>query len=355
LEGLYPSDVFDRFVLDFADSLKPKGIEFVPGRIGYFDEGSIRVGRVTLWNPPNRIEIDWHPGSAWNSSEGAKVNIIFEPLPNRMTNVTLEIDDGRVFVGDGGFQLLDWFVDEILSPLTQAISPNRFASWLTDRRARRPSGEEARATYRNPTHHLPNFKAILHYLQLNESDYLLEVGCGGGAFLLDALKSGCRAAAVDHSPDMVRLAREVNSEAIARKHLEISQSEADSLPYPNDTFTCAVSTGVLAFIERPVVMLSEIHRVLRAGGRLALFTDSKELKGTPAAPEPIASQSHFYDDEELVELACKAGFNQARVERPDLEPFAREAGLNDEMIQLFSGPGLGQLLLAKKPDSTSSQ
>jgi hypothetical protein len=41
--------------------------------------------------------------------------------------------------------------------------------------------------------------------------------------------------------------------------------------------------------------------VVAVGGRLALYTTSPELRGTPAAPEPLASRGHFYEDEELVE------------------------------------------------------
>src|SRR5208283_1045170 len=115
--------------------------------------------------------------------------------------------------------------------------------WITDRRARRPSGPQSRATYRDPLYHRPNFKAILAVLKLRPDDYLLEVGCGGGAFLHDALQSGCKAAAIDHSPDMVRLAREINHEAIQKGRLEIREGDAGSLPYSDAIFTCAVMTG----------------------------------------------------------------------------------------------------------------
>jgi len=63
-------------------------------------------------------------------------------------------------------------------------------------------------------------------LGLRRDDYLLEVGCGGGAFLHDVLGSGCRAAAIDHSADMVRVAREANSEAIEQNRLEIREGDA---------------------------------------------------------------------------------------------------------------------------------
>jgi SAM-dependent methyltransferase len=105
--------------------------------------------------------------------------------------------------------------------------------------------------------------------------------------------------------------------------------------------------GLFAFMQGPIRALSEVVRVLAQGGRLALFTGSKELPGTPAAPEPIASRLHFYEDTELEELARLAGFREAHVERPDFEPYAREAGVPEEAMPLFS-PRYGQLLLARR-------
>jgi len=59
--------------------------------------------------------------------------------------------------------------------------------------------------------------------------------------------------------------------------------------------------------------LRECRRVLRDGTRLALYTTAPELRGTPAAPEPIASHGHFYVDSELVELARSAGLRDVAV------------------------------------------
>ncbi len=47
--------------------------------------------------------------------------------------------------------------------------------------------------------------------------------------------------------------------------------------------------------------------MLASGGRLALYTTAPELRGTPAAPEPLAGRGHFYADQELAELARQAG------------------------------------------------
>jgi hypothetical protein len=44
-----------------------------------------------------------------------------------------------------------------------------------------------------------------------------------------------------------------------------------------------------------------------------MYTTGPELRGTPAAPEPVASRGHFYADEELAELAESAELRNPKV------------------------------------------
>jgi ubiquinone/menaquinone biosynthesis C-methylase UbiE len=347
---LRPGEAFNQFTAQMKESLERAGIYFSPDEKGSIIEQNLIIGRITEWVPNNKIELEWHAAASWDSSEHTILRFKFEPLNDgKRTKITVENEGWGDLLGDTGQELSEWFADEIASKFIEATSPERFANWIIDKRARKPTGARARETYGNPIYHRPNFKALLRYLKLTKEDYLVEIGCGGGAFLFDALKTGCRAAAIDHSPDMVRLAREQNSKAIEEGRLKILESEADSLPFSDETFTCAVTTGVFAFIEHPDVVMSEIFRILNKGGRLALFTGSKELRGTPAAPEPGASRLHFYEDDELVDFARRAGFTSARVERPSLEQFAKESGVPEEAMPLFSVPGgAGQFLLAWK-------
>jgi SAM-dependent methyltransferase len=161
------------------------------------------------------------------------------------------------------------------------------------------------------------------------------------------LESGCRAAAIDHSPEMVRVAREVNTDAIAEGRLEVVEAGADKLPFADETFTCAVMTNVLGFLPDPVGTLAEIRRVLVRGGRLALLGSDPACRGTIAAPEPMASRLRFYSDEELDQLGRDAGFDEVRVERHELEPHARAAGVPEEDLPFFAGPGT-PFLVARK-------
>src|SRR5206468_1299649 len=163
--------------------------------------------------------------------------------------------------------------------------------------ARRPQGARARAVYGADDVHAFARRAILGALDLAPGDRLLEIGCGGGLLLREALARGAAAAGLDHSDEMVGLARERAPGA------EVVLGTAEELPFPAGSFTAVAMSIVLMFLPDPVAVLSECRRVLAPEGRVAIYTSSPELRGTPAAPEPLASRCHFYDDDELAEIA----------------------------------------------------
>lgn len=342
--ALDPASAFAVLAEELAAGLARLGIRFAADTQGRVTEGAVEVGRVVAWEPGARMALEWHPAE-WQPDEETRVELQFEPADGG-TRVSLEHRGWGRLIGDGG-ELVGWFAGEVVAPLWRATAPARFGDWLTDRGARRPSGAQARATYGDPVYHYPNFRVILAELALGREDYLLEVGCGGGALLKDALRSGCRAAAVDHSPDMVRLAREANREAVAEGRLEVLEASAQRLPFPDGRFTCAAMTAVLGFLPDPVAALAEIRRVLRVGARLVVLGSDPEERGTMAAPEPMASRLRFYDGDELERLGREAGFEAVRAVRRSLEPFAREAGVPEEHLPLFAGAG-PRFLLARK-------
>lgn len=182
-----------------------------------------------------------------------------------------------------------------------------FEDWLIDRVARRPSGPRARAVYGAEEVHDFAREALLQALALTAGDHLLEIGCGGGLLLRDALATGARATGLDHSEDMVELARERAPGAT------VVLSDAGALPFGDDTFTALAMSVVFFFLPEPLVVLGECRRVLGPSGRLAIYTTGPELRGTPAAPEPIASRGYFYTDAELAGLARAADLRDVTV------------------------------------------
>jgi ubiquinone/menaquinone biosynthesis C-methylase UbiE len=174
--------------------------------------------------------------------------------------------------------------------------------------------------YGDPDAHSFAWGPVLAALQLGPVDVLLDVGCGGGSFLRRALATDCRAAGVDHSRAMVRLARRKNADAVASGRLRVVYGAAEELPFRDGEFTALSCLVAFLFFDDPLQVLREMRRVLdRDGGRLAVFTVPPELKGTPAAPYPVAVRAHFYSDADLQRLPLEAGFAESRVTRTDNE------------------------------------
>lgn len=198
--------------------------------------------------------------------------------------------------------------EDLASWRESGLPDSAFEDWITDRVARRPSGTRAREVYGADDVHDLARRSILEALDLRPGDHMLDIGCGGGLLLKDALATGAGATGVDHSEEMVRLA---GKRALGA---EVLLGSAEQLPFRDATFSAVAMSIVFFFLSDPVAALRECHRVLEKSGRLAIYTTGPELRGTAAAPEPIASRAHFYEDAELEGLARRAGFRDVRVQ-----------------------------------------
>jgi ubiquinone/menaquinone biosynthesis C-methylase UbiE len=96
---------------------------------------------------------------------------------------------------------------------------------------------------------------------------VLEIGCGSGVDSLEFARNGARVYSVDITANAVQLTKELSKEAnIPINSLQIS--ETCQLPFKDNYFDCVYSYGVLHHIPNVDVMLSEITRVLKPGGKL---------------------------------------------------------------------------------------
>ena len=95
---------------------------------------------------------------------------------------------------------------------------------------------------------------------------VLEIGGGTGANLAlygDAVTN--LTVTEPEEPMARRLQRHVNEQA---RPIEVVRAPAESLPFAEESFDCAVSTLVLCAVESQPRALAELHRVLKPEGRL---------------------------------------------------------------------------------------
>jgi phosphatidylethanolamine/phosphatidyl-N-methylethanolamine N-methyltransferase len=102
-------------------------------------------------------------------------------------------------------------------------------------------------------------------LELRSGERLVIIGCGTGADL-PFVPPGIEVLAVDLTPAMLEQAR-----AHARPGIEFRVMDGLALDLPDGSFDAAILHMVLEVIPDPARCLAEAARVLRPGGRLAVF------------------------------------------------------------------------------------
>lgn len=105
-------------------------------------------------------------------------------------------------------------------------------------------------------------------LGLGAGTRLLDVGCGSGQLALIAARAGAVVTGCDISTNWLEQART----RAAAEGLEIAfdEGDAESLPYEDAQFDAVVSLVGAMFAPRPELVASELTRVCRSGGVIAM-------------------------------------------------------------------------------------
>lgn len=144
----------------------------------------------------------------------------------------------------------------------------------------------------------------------------LDVGCGNGAFT-DLIVERCspiEVHGVDPSDGQLDFARGRPCGRLAEFH----KGDAMALPFPENRFDAAVMALVIFFIPDPAKGVSEMVRVVRAGGLVASYAWDIPGGGFPLEPiqnelramgitPPLAPRSDASSMDALVELWSAAG------------------------------------------------
>ena len=91
---------------------------------------------------------------------------------------------------------------------------------------------------------------------------VLDVGAGTGRLASEAGRAGLRVTAVEPESSMVRLARR----RVPVTSVEWTVGSAPGLEFPAGTFDAVVANFVVNHVDRPLDVVSDLHRVARPGG-----------------------------------------------------------------------------------------
>lgn len=154
------------------------------------------------------------------------------------------------------------------------------------------------------------FDKYVTELRLPASARVLEIGCGTGAMLRALARredfTG-HAVGIDQSPVFVDAARRFADAEGVGERLQFDVGDAHAIPYSDASFDAIIVNTVMSHVSSPDAVLAEVARVLRPGGKAAIFDGD------------YASLTYAHPDAELGSrmdrALANATFNNPRIMR----------------------------------------
>jgi SAM-dependent methyltransferase len=157
--------------------------------------------------------------------------------------------------------------------------------------------------------------ALLHFVHaLGYVGRALDLGCGDGRLTGELDASELTAA--DVSPVALERARRRLPEA---RIVELGPDAA--LPFDDGSFDLVLCAETIEHVRDVQLLLSEIRRVLRPGGTLALTTPANRLFGR--RPDPLSPHLRFFTRRSLRRLLGELGFEVESLRRSSGSLLAR--------------------------------
>jgi SAM-dependent methyltransferase len=176
----------------------------------------------------------------------------------------------------------------------------------------------------------PAAAQLVKFASIRSGQRSLDVACGTGVVAITAARTGAKVTGIDLTPELLAHARE--NASIAEVEVDWHEGDVESLPFADSSFDVVVSQFGHIFAPRPEVAISEMLRVIKAGGTIAFATWPPELligrsfsvvsKYLPPPPPGVTPPSLWGDPniirERLGDRVKQVTFDRARMLVPAL-------------------------------------
>jgi SAM-dependent methyltransferase len=149
-------------------------------------------------------------------------------------------------------------------------------------------------------------RPMLRRLRLGPDAVVLDLGCAHGVWTNHLSRRAGRAVGVDLDEQVVTAGQRLFPRT------RLLAADARALPFGDGEFDAVVFISTLEHIEDPGAALSEVARVLKPGGQLALSVDTLDHPAWRPLREVHARRSYvvqYFSRDGLLQLARDAGFD----------------------------------------------
>ena len=155
------------------------------------------------------------------------------------------------------------------------------------------------------------YKSVVNEITADSSSAILDVGYGNG-YLLNNLykKCSCNLYGIEVSTDAEKLASKRNKKGIKTQKIKLFQADCCKMPFEEEAFDCVTTVNTIYFWEDTAKGLSEIHRVLKNGGKFYNAVYAKEwLQKLSYTKEGFK----FFKKEDYICLGKEVGFTEVEI------------------------------------------
>jgi len=186
------------------------------------------------------------------------------------------------------------------------------------------------------------FPWLFDHLWLASNGRMLELACGTGAIWLDNMKRippTWEIILSDFSPGMLAQARE-NLEN-APRHFEFERIDIHSIPYHDGIFDAVMANHMLYHVPDKPTALTEVKRVLKAGGRFFTSTvGENHMQELEQLVEQFTGRKPAHPNDEVASFVLENGYEILTAFFDEIHLYRYE----DSLVVTEAGPLVDYLL-----------
>jgi demethylmenaquinone methyltransferase/2-methoxy-6-polyprenyl-1,4-benzoquinol methylase len=115
-------------------------------------------------------------------------------------------------------------------------------------------------------------RAMIEAVGARAGQRVLDVATGTGMVAFGLARRGCQVVGLDQSEDMLEGARaKLEAAPEFQGRVEFIRGQAEQLPFPDGEFDALTFTYLLRYVDDVPATMTELARVVRPGGRIAML------------------------------------------------------------------------------------